>query len=77
MSFRHEDSEEERSGCEVGFEKAYGRVNWQCLFDVLEKMGFDDRWIGWIRAYISSVTFTVLVNWKPSSPFYSGRGLRL
>lgn len=51
----------------LDFEKTYDRVNWSCLFGVLRKMGFHDRWIGLVRAYITSTRFAILINGQPSS----------
>ena len=62
--------------CKLDIEKAYGHVNWNCAIVVMDKMGFSSKWLGWIRWYISTVRFSVLVNNSPSGFFNSSRSLR-
>ncbi|CAN0887943.1 Putative ribonuclease H protein At1g65750 [Linum grandiflorum] len=42
----------------------------------MRKMGFPDRWIDWVRACITSPSFSILVNGEASGYFQSSRGLR-
>ena len=35
--------------------KAYDRVEWIFLVKILEKMGFHEKWIGWIYECVSSI----------------------
>ncbi|CAL1383711.1 unnamed protein product [Linum trigynum] len=50
----------------VDMEKAYDRVEWPFLLAVLDKMGFNSTWQGWIRECLRSSSFSVLMNGTPS-----------
>lgn len=60
----------------VNFEKAYDSVSWEYLEFVMGKMGFAQKWIGWMMACVSSASIFVLVNGSPIEEFGLSRGLR-
>ncbi|RVW71766.1 putative mitochondrial protein [Vitis vinifera] len=73
--------EKRRSGEEgvvfkIDFEKAYDHVSWDFLDHVLEKKGFSPRWRKWMRGYLSSISFAVLVNGNAKGWVKASRGLR-
>jgi len=60
----------------VDFEKAYNSVRWEFLYEMLNRMGFDNRWVRWIKGCLESATVSVLVNGSPTEEFKPSRGLR-
>ena len=45
--------------------KAYDRVEWPFLQGMMQRMGFPDRWIGWVMGCVTTPTFSILINGKP------------
>ncbi|CAA0406188.1 unnamed protein product [Arabidopsis thaliana] len=56
--------------------KAYDRVEWAFLQGVLNAMGFNLKWISWIMACVTSVSFSVLINGQPFGNLIPERGIR-
>ncbi|MCI00450.1 RNA-directed DNA polymerase (Reverse transcriptase), partial [Trifolium medium] len=60
----------------IDISKAYDKVDWGFLRGMLERMGFANKWIHWMMLCVSSVTYSVLVNFEKVGPIFPGRGLR-
>jgi hypothetical protein len=56
--------------------KAYDRVEWRFLEEVMRRMGFEARWINLIMMCVKSVQYAVIVNGKPCGKIIPQRGLR-
>jgi len=69
---------EKKSGVivKVDFEKAYDSVDWKFLYYMLERLGFNYKWVKWVKACMESATISVLVNGSPTEEFKPKRGFR-
>ena len=45
--------------------KAYDRVEWDCLQQIMIKLGFDMKWISTVMRCVSSVKYAVRINGQP------------
>jgi hypothetical protein len=60
----------------LDYEKAYDRISWDFMFEVLESRGFSSRWVQWIRQLVTGGSLGILVNGEESSYFKPGKGSR-
>jgi len=56
--------------------KAYDRLDWDYLRDIMIQMGFSYRWVIWIILCVEMVDYSVLVNGTSMGPIVPGRDLR-
>ena len=56
--------------------KAYDKLSWCYIREVLRAYGFNHNWIRWAMALVSTDSFSILLNGSPSRTFMPSRGLR-
>jgi len=60
----------------IDFEKAYDRVRWSFLEQVMERKAFPAKWIQWVMSTVRGGQVCINVNGERSSYFKTFRGLR-
>ena len=56
--------------------KAYDRVEWSFLRDIMKQMGFNDRWVALVMECVTIVSYSLLVNGEPQGNIKPSRGIR-
>lgn len=51
----------------IDMNKAFDRVEWRCLKDIMLKMGFSDKWVNIMMLCVTSVTYSIQIN-EATSP---------
>ena len=56
--------------------KAYDKLSWEHLKEMLKAFGFCREWIEWVMGLVSSPFFSILLNGSPTRLFSPSRGIR-
>jgi hypothetical protein len=60
----------------LDYEKAYDRVNWEFLDEMLLSRGFGSKFRGWVSKVLINGSFCVRINDQNSQYFVAGKGLK-
>jgi hypothetical protein len=60
----------------LDFEKAYDKVSWKFMMEVLRKKNFPGKWLDWMKQIIEGGKVGININGAPDSFFNTHRGLR-
>ena len=56
--------------------KVYNQVEWDCLQQIMQKLGFHKQWISIVMRCVTSVKYEVRINGQPCDLIQPTRGLR-
>lgn len=65
-----------RVALKLDISKAYDKVEWNFLKQVMMRLGFEDKWVRLIMDCITTSSFSVLINGSPKGLITPQRGLR-
>ena len=60
----------------VDFEKAYDKIKWPFVMQMLKGKGFPDKWIDWMMSTIMGGSVSIKVNENYGPYFQTHKGLR-
>lgn len=59
----------------LDMENAYDRIKWYFIYNTLRKFGFPNNILDVIMRFVTTITFSILINDYPSNTFYSSKGI--
>ncbi|XP_026377760.1 uncharacterized protein LOC113272068 [Papaver somniferum] len=63
-------------GIKLDMSKAFDRIEWWFLMDIMKKLGFCNKWCNLINQCINTTSVFILLNGSSCQPFNPSRGLR-
>jgi hypothetical protein len=60
----------------LDFEKAYDKVQWDFMMDVMRKKNFPEKWLTWMKQIIEGGSVGINLNGNPGNFFRTHKGLR-
>jgi hypothetical protein len=74
----HEIKKKKQNGIilKIDFEKAYDKVNWYFLYNMLQQKGFGDRWCDWVMKIVKGGKVAIRTNGMIGSYFPTHKGVR-
>jgi hypothetical protein len=73
---RRTKGKEGYAAIEWDMSKAYDRVEWQFLREMMQRLGFNQRWVDLVMTYVTTVKYRIRVNGVFTEEFIPEQGLR-
>lgn len=60
----------------IDMQKAYDSLEWKFLEQVLKELNILEKFLSWIMTYVTKMSYSIVINGKPTTPFDAKRGVR-
>lgn len=60
----------------IDFEKAFDTVEYSAITQMMQQLGFTEKWITWVNSILTSATTSILLNGVPGNTIQCKRGVR-
>ena len=60
----------------VDFEKAYNKINWSFVFEILKMKGFPELFLSWVRKTVENGKVAIMAKYLTCKYFNTCKGLR-
>ncbi|XP_070057898.1 secreted RxLR effector protein 78-like [Nicotiana tomentosiformis] len=60
----------------IDMQKAYDSLEWGFLEQVLTELNIPEKFLLWIMTHVTTVSYSIVINSKPTAPFDAKRGVR-
>ena len=60
----------------LDFAKAFDTIEHEAILQVMKCMGFNEKWLRWVKTILSTDTSQILLNGVPGKQFHCRRGVR-
>ena len=67
--------EEFEMALQLDMSKTYDKVEWSFLWFIMKRLRFDNRWINWVQEYVSTVSYSTVVEGQLHGYFKPNRGI--
>lgn len=75
-TLRHKAGEKGCMEAKLDMSKAYDRVEWNFVKDIMKKLGFDSNWVALLIKCVTTVSYSVVLNGNKGDTFFPSKGLR-
>jgi hypothetical protein len=75
-SLRKKKGAEASAAMKIDMSKAFDRMEWSFVIQIMQKLGFPPNWCSWIYKCLATVTYRIIINGDTYEEIIPSRGLR-